>query len=136
MKKAAAYLALAVLILSACNNNGLTPLAPFVNDDTVRLEIDGVRVFEYSDNTCQLAFNSSRNEFRVHTDTMLDYFIVKLDAVPRSPSTKVKADISWSTDYGVRTRENITLDTKRVRGDVIWLCDESQHNAIVLRILE
>ena len=136
MKTRLSILALCLLSLCACDQQGVTELAGFITDDTVRLEIDGVRVFTYDEDGCQLAYNEKRCEFRAHTDTMLDYFVVSLSAVPSRIGAKVNATIVWSTDAGEKAKENITLEAKRIKGDVIWLCDASRRNAVVVRVLE
>ena len=115
---------------------GVTELAPFLMDNTVRLELDGIKVFTYTEPTCQLAFNEQRCEFRAHTDTMLDYFALKLDAIPGRSGVKVNANLAWSTTKGENTKENITLDVKRISGDVIWLCDAERRIAVVAKVLE
>lgn len=125
-----------LVLLCSCSGKNTTQLAPFVQDDTVRLEIDGQRVFVYDEVNCQLSFNVEHGEFRAHTDTMLDYFVVSLDEIPRRAASSVTADIIWTTKFGVKTKQNVTLDTKRIVGDVIWLCDDSQHVAAVVRVLE
>ena len=126
--------ALLALVLTGCNNN--TPLGPFIADDTVRLEIDGTTVFLFDENSCQLSFNETRREFRAFTDTMLDYFEISLSEIPDRAGNKVTAAITWSTEVGERNKENVTLEAKRIRGDMIWLCDDGRHTAAVVRVLE
>ena len=46
--------------LMAASCTGATQLAPFMSDETVRLEIDGVPVFTYDAPTCQLSYNEQR----------------------------------------------------------------------------
>lgn len=128
-------LAMGMLFIS-CSQNGSIDKASFLADNTVRLEINGECQFSYIPGTCQMAYNAKRCEFRVHTDTMLDYFTITLDKVPSNPGTQVQARIAWSTVSGEQTKENITLNAIRVVGDVIWLCDESGRNAAVVRTLE
>ena len=130
------FLLAAVMLFISCNQTGSIDKASFLADDTVRLEINGECQFNYVPGTCQLAYNAKRCEFRVHTDTMLDYFTITLDMVPSRPGTQVQARIAWSTVSGEQKKENITLNTLRILGDVIWLCDESGRNAAVLRVLE
>lgn len=136
MKTRLSIFAMSLLLLCACDRQGVTELAGFITDDTVRLELDGERVFTYDEDGCQLAYNEKRCEFRAHTDTMLDYFVVSLSTVPSRLGAKVNASIVWSTDTGEKTKENITLEAKRIKGDVIWLCDASRRNAVVVRVLE
>ena len=126
--------ALSALILGGCINN--TPIGPFVADETVRLEIDGSTVFRFDENTCQLSYNETRCEFGASNDTMLDYFVLSLSGIPAHTGDKVTAAVTWSTEAGERHKENVTLEAKRIRGDVIWLCDDGRHTAAVVRVLE
>ena len=126
----------AILAACACNPGGTTSLDAFVKDDTVRLELDGARVFVHDDANCQLSFNRQRGSFRSHTDTMLDYFVVELDAIPQSDGATAVADIYWSSTDGERRRKKVNLEAKRIKGDLIWLCDEGRKTAAVVRVLE
>lgn len=136
MNKRPILLLFAAVLFGACDMQGVTELAPFMMDNTVRLELDGAKVFIYAEPNCQLAFNERRCEFRAHTDTMLDYFVLKLDAIPGRSGVKVNANLTWSTTKGENTKENITLDVKRISGDVIWLCDAERRIAVVVKVLE
>lgn len=136
MKTRLSITALCLLLFCACDQQGVTELPGFLTDDAVRLELDGVRIFTFDESQCQLAFNEKRREFRAHTDTMLDYFVVNLSAIPARLGAKAEATIIWSTEEGEQTKENVTLEAKRIKGDVIWLCDDSRHNAVVIRVLE
>ena len=136
MKGFIRHLALAVLLTAACESPGATEMASFLSDSTVRLELEGEKVFTYDESTCQLAYNEKRCEFRAHTDTMLDYFVLTLTSVPSTKGSRTGARIAWSTQFGEKTKENITLEAVRISGDVIWLCDESSRNAVVIRTLE
>ena len=122
--------------LMAASCTGATQLAPFMSDETVRLEIDGVPVFTYDAPTCQLSYNEQRKEFRAMTDTMLDYFCITLSDLPSSAGSSASASVVWSTSEGERSRNEITLEAKRIKGDVIWLCDGSLHTAAVVRVLK
>lgn len=136
MSKRPFIILLSALMLCSCDWQGVTDLTQFLSDNTVRLEIDGVRVFSYDDDGCQLAYNERRCEFRAHTDTMLDYFVVDLSEIPSRAGTKVNATVAWSTPNGESTKENITLEAKRISGDVIWLCDAGKRCAAVVKVLE
>ena len=125
-----------VLALGACEPQGVTELSSFVRDNNVRLEIDGVRVFNYNDAGCQLALNARRGEFRAHDDTMSEYFIISMDKLPLAAGDRVNATISWTESGYERQKQNVTLVARSIRGDVVWLCDDTQRNAAVIRLLE
>ena len=123
-----------ILLLASCQSKTLP--GQFLSDSSVRLEISGTTVFLYDESTCQLSFNEKRRTFRAFTDTMLDYFEVKLDAIPSSVGEKTTAPVIWSTENGEHTKENITLEARGIKGDVIWLCDDGRRTAAVVRVLE
>ena len=125
----------AVIVLYGCENKN-TPLDSFILDETIRLELDGVKVFVYDNNRCQLAFNEQRRLFRANSDTMLNYFELVLDRIPDKEGEDLTGNLWWSTVAGERSRNNITLNVKRIKGDIIWLCDTSQRTAVVIRVLE
>ena len=126
--------ALLLTLLVSCRNETLP--GQFLSDDTVRLEISGATVFLFDEDGCQLSFNEKRKTFRAFTDTMLDYFEIQLDAIPDKVGDRTNATVIWSTENGERTKENITLEARGIRGDVIWLCDPGRHTAAVVRVLE
>ena len=123
-----------LLLCFACTRS--SSLQPFLLDDTVRLEIDGNEVFTYDEPFCQLSYNEQRMEFRAMTDTMLDYFCIKLGAIPTRVGERVTASVVWSTPSGERTRNDITLEARSIKGDVIWLADSRLHTAAVVRVLK
>ena len=122
------------LLCASCIHS--TPMEPFLGDDTVRLEIDGTPVFTYDAATCQLSYNEQRREFRAMNDTMLDYFCITLTAIPAREGDMAAASIVWSTSDGERTRNDVTLEAKRIKGDVIWLCNGNRHTAAVVNVLK
>ena len=127
------FLATAAML---CSCTGNTVISSFVTDESVRLEIDGARILEFDENNCQLAFNADKCEFRVMTDRMLDYFTVSLDRIPERTGQKAKGTVVWSSPDGEKSRKEITLEAKRIKGDLIWLCDAFGHTACVVRVLE
>lgn len=129
-------LLLAALIPLFCSCNDREFINEFTRDRTVRLEIGGEKVFVYEPLHCQLSYNEQRGEFRSHTDTMLDYFVVRLDNVPFIVGQKTQATVSWSTPEGEKTKEKITLEAVALKGDVLWLCDAGHQTAAVVRLLK
>ena len=128
---------LCLAAMAACGcSGGSTIIDGFVRDATVRLEVDGEKVFVFDDNNCQLSYNEKRCQFRAHSDTMLNYFCVDMDHIPSRKGESAVADIFWSTVNGERSRNDITLYVRSIEGDVIWLCDSSRHTAAVVRVLK
>ena len=124
----------AALLCWGCNRT--SSISTFTADETVRLEIDGDKVFVYTPADCQLSYTEQKREFRAMTDTMLDYFCITLDAIPAHVGNTAVASMTWSSELGERSRNEITLEAKRIKGDILWLCDRSQHTAVVVRVLK
>ena len=130
------FAVLASALLFSCQPQNITELSDFVRDNNVRLEVDGVKVFVYDEIGCQMALNANRGEFRAFDDTMSEYFILDMDSVPQSVGDRVNTTIIWTESGYEREKQNVTLVARSIRGDVVWLCDDTQHNAAVIRILE
>ena len=124
----------ALLALAGCREN--IDLPAFAGRDDIRLESGGVTMFCYDSLTCQLGFNRESRTFRVHTDSMTDFFEVTLSALPSGEGDKVEGDITWTTKRDISTIKNVALQTIRAEGDRIWLWNEDEDIALVVRFLD
>lgn len=134
MKRYAFILITVLLLASSCN--GTHEITNFSNTDAVRLEVAGITQFYYDPLTCQMAFNRERGEFRVHTDSMSDYFLVKLSEIPTETGQEVTGDITWTTVNDLMTRQNITLILINSQGDKLWFWNANYRIGAEVRILE
>lgn len=134
MKRTAGLLFAVCLLLCGCKPD--ISIETFSSSDQIRLEVNGNIVMNYSAGNCQLAFNRQKCEFRVSTDTMSDYFIVRLSEIPTSEGQSVSAFIEWTTDYSIVRKNGITLDPVRIQGDKIWLWNRTDKIGTVIKILE
>ena len=109
-------------ILTGCIENG-TYTPEFLTDDTLRLAVGQEEIITYNPLSCQYAFNTDRLEFRLHTDNMSDYFIVRLQEEPTREDQVITAGlIRWTSRTGAdEVRKNIALQVVKMEGDVVWL---------------
>ncbi len=109
-------------VLTGCHEDG-TYTPEFLTDDTLRLAVGQEEVITYNPLTCQYAFNTDRLEFRLHTDNMSDYFIVRLQEEPTKEEQVITAGlIRWTSRTGAdEIRKNIALQVVKMEGDVVWL---------------
>ncbi len=115
MKKAFLILFCAVLALSGCV--GGSKVEPeFLNGSDICLRINGTNVFTYDPLSCQLAFNRRGCEFRVHTDTMSDYYCVTLDAMPSSEGQKVGGSLCWTSTSSI-LHKDCTFTVEKISDD-------------------
>lgn len=134
MKKKGLLILFSAILVCGCTQS--PDLTPFTEQDLVRIEVSGDPTFHYNPLTCQMSYNAEKMEFRVNTDTMSDYFIVKLHGMPLEVGREVGADVSWTTATDVESRKNITLRLVDKQGDKYWLWDSNYRIGVEVRTLE
>ena len=135
MKRYTHILIAVLLLVSSCD--GTHEITNFSDTDAIRLEVAGITQFFYDPITCQMAFNRERGEFRVHTDSMSDYFIIEdMSDIPTEEGQEIVADIIWTTRNDIMARKKITLKVIRLQGDKVWLWSSYGRIGAELRILD
>ena len=135
MRKWAAILATALLcVLSGCR--GQEADENFTLDEDIRLEIAGSDKYRFNSYTDQLYFNRGEREFRVGTDTMSDYFTLRVNQIPAEEGQSVTATVTWTTSTSIESRKNVALRAVKLEGDKIWLWDSRSGIGAVVRILD
>ena len=124
MKKTGLISAVIALLftLTACVEGG-TYTPEFLTDATLRMAVGKTDIITYAPLSCQYAYNSDNMEFRLHTDNMSDYFIIRLQAEPTEEDQMVTAGLlRWTSPTGAdQVRKNIVLQVVKIEDDVIWL---------------
>ena len=108
----------------------------FCEHDNIRLQVGGSTVFAYDPLTCQLSFGRDGREFRAFTDSMSDFFVVQFSDIPTQLGQRLTANLTWTTDWEVLTRKNLTLEVVRLEGDEFWLWSTAGRIGVTVRILE
>ena len=123
----AALLALLVLPVGCEPQTVYTP--EFLTDSTLRMEVGKQEILTYNPITCQTALNLHRCEFRMHTDNMSEYFIIRFSSMPSEEGESVTVEsLVWTNPSGTdQTRKNITLEVVKLEGDIagLWNSRES-----------
>lgn len=134
MKRFLTATAAGILLMTACNE---TPdLTAFTGMDGVRIEVSGYTHFTYDPFTCQMAFNREKGEFRVYSDSMSDFFIVRLSEIPTETGQEVISDVIWTTNTDLVSRNGITLRLVQSQGDRLWLWNADYKIGVEVRVLE
>ena len=132
MKRLSAILAI-LCLMWACKEPNMSE--EFRQSDELRLEIKGYTVFQYNPLTCQQGFNKENNEFRIHTDNMSDFFVIKLQTLPAAEGDITEGLVSWTTGDDLHNKKT-TFETIKFEGGKIWLWSASNRIAAVVQILE
>lgn len=132
MKHWAAILALVLAALAGCRTETLSE--EFIEDRTPRMEIKGYTTFLYDPLKCQIGFNQDKCEFRVHTDNMSDFFIVRLSEMPSSENQILDGTAQWTTGDDLHNKKT-SFSVLKMDGDRIWLWSAESSIAVVVQIL-
>ena len=129
----AALLALLVLPVGCEPQTVYTP--EFLTDSTLRMEVGKQEILTYNPITCQTALNLHRFEFRMHTDNMSEYFIIRFSSMPSEEGESVTVEsLVWTNPSGTdQTRKNITLEVVKLEGDIAWLWNSRESIRMTVR---
>ena len=124
MKKIIISIALALLACSCDPYGGFdfdeNVTAPFL---TVGEEV----LFEYDASSCQLYFEPSERLFRAGTDTMEDYFQVRITEGTLGRGETLKVDLEYSTPRGSSSYCGLRMKEKKtVSGNIHYLWSEKK----------
>ena len=134
MRRLRAIFLILVLVLAGCQDE--RQRTAFCENEGVCLMVGGSIAFDYEPNSCQLAFSRDRREFRAFTDTMSDFFVAELSALPVEMGQRLTANLVWTTEREVLSRKNLTLEVVRLEGDTVWLWSDAGRIGLTVRILE
>lgn len=132
MKHWEVILALVLAALAGCRTETLSE--EFIEDRTPRMEIKGYTTFLYDPLKCQIGFNQDKCEFRVHTDNMSDFFIVRLSEMPSSENQILDGTAQWTTGDDLHNKKT-SFSVLKMDGDRIWLWSAESSIAVVVQIL-
>lgn len=125
----------ACLALAGCQGGGKVE-PEFLNSSDICLRVNGSAVFTYSPLTCQLAFNRRNCEFRVHTDTMSDYYCVTLDAIPSAVDQKIDGTVCWTNSSSI-IHKDCTFRVEKISADgCVWLWNRKDKIGAIVKILD
>ena len=124
------------LVLSAagCNRDGFNKSDLEITD--VCLRVKGEEVFGYIPYATQMSLNRGRKEFRAGTDTMSDYFLLKMSELPREHGQVFTGTLQWTTADDIVTRTGLSFKVEKVGDDgAVWLWCAAQKITVVMKLL-
>lgn len=106
-----------------------------VQAEDVSLVIRGTLRFEYNPDTCQMAYNAHKTEFRAMKDNMADYFVLKCSEDPTTEGQELKADLTYTTVSDVKAETGLTFKVEKISPSDgrLWLWCQSKKIGVVIR---
>ncbi len=127
------YIAAAALTLAACKYNTEEVL---LSRNDISLTVKGELQMSFDENTCQLGYNTGRNEFRVYDENLENWFILRCSAKPTSEGQTITADLEYTTADGVKTLTGLEFKVENTSSDgLIWLWNRDKKIGVVVKVL-
>jgi len=136
MRKHLSIIIASMILCISCAEKGDGYEKAESSSSTPRMEMAGSEVFSYVPATCQLGFNREKCEFRMHSDTMSDFVVARLSAIPTEKGQKLSADLEWTTERDTKTKNNVSFKVEKIEEDVCWLWNRADRITLVVRLLD
>ena len=102
----------------------------------ISLTVKGELEMTFDENTCQLGYNTGRNEFRVYDEKLANWFVLRCSAKPTSEGQKITADLEYTTADDVKTLTGLEFTVEDTNSDgFIWLWNRDKKIGIVVKSL-
>ena len=133
MRKLFLILVLMFAAFTGCRKSHVSD--DFKLNSTLRMEIKGYITFLYDPLTCQISYNPDKYEFRVHSDNMSDFYMLRLDEMPGRVGQSVNGVASWTTGDDLHSKKT-AFEALKFEGGKIWLWSSSSRIAVVVQTLD
>lgn len=108
----------------------------FLENDLPSLTIEGTTVFSYDADKCQLGHSPTKHEFRIYTDNMADYFVIRMEKEPSAVGENIKADLRWTRHSSEKKMNGVQFAVGKVGEDgTVWLWSHKEKIGVVVRKL-
>lgn len=134
MRKLIILISAASLLLHGCSCNKLDE--DFIRSEKLSLRVKGKKIHEYEPNNWQIGFNEDKKQFRIHNDTMSEYYILNCSSLPEEAGQTIRGDLKWSTSSSVTSRKGVEFKVeKKDDAGNIWLWSKKSDIAVSIRRL-
>lgn len=133
-RRLSAGILLTIAIVTGCT--GLQPEEILLPRSEVSLTVKEEVVMAFDPATCQIGYNSERNEFRLVDNKVSDWVIFRSDAVPTDVGQKVKASLEYTSRSNIKTMTDLTFSVEKTAPDgTTWLWNKDKKIGIIIKIL-
>lgn len=128
------YILLSVICLTACQYDIDEVL---LSRSDISLTIKGELQMSFNENTCQLGYNSARNEFRVYDEKLADWFIVRCSSSPTSEDQNLTADLEYTTRADIKRMNGLEFNVEKISAEgLVWLWCKDRKVGVVVKIMQ
>lgn len=132
MARRITYIIVTLLLATGCVNNLMEEVL-LVRDD-ISLTVKEEVMMSFDENTCQLGYNTARNEYRVYDDKLANWYILRCSAKPISEGQKITADLEYTTDKDIKILRGLEFKVEKTSSEgLVWLWNKKKKIGIVIK---
>lgn len=126
------YIMVSLVLATGCVNNMIDQVL-LVRDD-ISLTVKEEVMMSFDENTCQMGYNSARNEYRVYDEKLANWYILRCTAKPTSEGQKITADLEYTTDKDIKTLNNLEFSVEKTSAEgLVWLWNKDKKIGIIIK---
>lgn len=129
-----------IIFILAVLSSGCSPEGKefvFMESSDISLSWKGSVQVLFNEQTCQLAYNDKRHEYRVYDDRLGDWFTLSCSQKPVAEGETIVADVSWTGDRTPKSYKGLEFTVRRVNEDgLIWLWNERNRIGIIIKDIQ
>lgn len=124
-------------LATICSCTGLQPEEILLPRTEISLTMKEEVLLEFDPATCQIGYNSERNEFRMLEDRLGNWFIFRSDATPTDVGQNVRASLEYTSQSSTKTLTDLTFSIEKTAPDgTTWLWNKEKKIGIIIKVLQ
>jgi hypothetical protein len=124
-------------LATICSCTGLQPEEILLPRTEISLTMKEEVLLEFDPVTCQIGYNSERNEFRMLEDRLGNWFIFRSDATPTDVGQNVRASLEYTSQSSTKTLTDLTFSVEKTAPDgTTWLWNKEKKIGIIIKVLQ
>jgi hypothetical protein len=124
-------------LATICSCTGLQPEEILLPRTEISLTMKEEVLLEFDPVTCQIGYNSERNEFRMLEDRLGNWFIFRSDATPTDVGQNVRASLEYTSQSSTKTLTDLTFSVEKTAPDgTTWLWNKDKKIGIIIKVLQ
>lgn len=114
------------------------PDAEFLTGSDLELKVDGSVKVKYVPETFQIGYSSDKKQFRVHNDTMSEYFILTCSELPEKEGQKIKCSLKYTSGGNTVSRTGEEFRVEKIDGSsgTVWLWNSKKKTGVSVMMPE
>ena len=91
----------------------------------------------YDPQTCQMAYNEDRNEYRVYDDNLSNWFTFRCSERPGHLDQIITADVSWTGEKSEKNFEELEFQVIQTdENGMYWLVNTSNSIGVIIKDIQ